>query len=47
MLDPSLWPYPPAAVEAGMTVAWLTIEDLGDPVRRHRTDDSITRALAN
>jgi DNA replication protein DnaC len=35
-----------AAVEAGMTVAWFTIEDLGVLVRRHRADDSITRALA-
>jgi DNA replication protein DnaC len=35
-----------AAVEAGMTVAWFTIEDLGVLVRRHRVDDSITRALA-
>ncbi|WP_103383254.1 IS21-like element helper ATPase IstB [Pseudonocardia dioxanivorans] len=35
-----------AAVEAGMTVAWFTIEDLGAFVRRHRADDSITRALA-
>jgi hypothetical protein len=35
-----------AAVEAGMTVAWFTIEDLGALVRSHRADDSITRALA-
>ena len=35
-----------AAIEAGMTVAWFTIEDLGALVRRHRVDDSITRALA-
>jgi DNA replication protein DnaC len=35
-----------AAVESGMTVAWFTIEDLGALVRRHRADDSITRALA-
>jgi DNA replication protein DnaC len=35
-----------AAVEAGMTVAWFTIEDLGALVRRHRVDDSIARALA-
>lgn len=35
-----------AAVEAGMTVAWFTIEDLGTLVRRHRADDSIARALA-
>lgn len=34
-----------AAVEAGMTVAWFTIEDLGVLVRRHRVDDSIARAM--
>ena len=34
-----------AAVEAGLTVAWFTIEDLGVLVRRHRPDDSISRAL--
>jgi DNA replication protein DnaC len=34
-----------AAIEAGMTVAWFTIEDLGVLVRRHRADDSIARAL--
>lgn len=33
-------------VEAGLSVTWLTIEDLGSPVRRHRSDDSIARALA-
>jgi DNA replication protein DnaC len=35
-----------AAIEAGMTVSWFTIEDLGVLVRRHRADDSIARALA-
>ncbi|MET8067507.1 IS21-like element helper ATPase IstB [Micromonospora sp. NPDC050686] len=35
-----------AAVEAGMTVAWFTIEDLGVMVRRHRPDDSVARAMA-
>lgn len=34
-----------AAIEAGMSVAWFTIEDLGVLVRRHRADDSIARAL--
>jgi DNA replication protein DnaC len=34
-----------AAVETGMTVAWFTIEDLGVMVRRHRPDDSVTRAM--
>ncbi|MEV3927801.1 IS21-like element helper ATPase IstB [Actinomadura coerulea] len=33
------------AVEAGMTVTWFNIEDLGALVRRHRADDSIARAL--
>jgi hypothetical protein len=32
-------------LEAGMTVAWFTIEDLGALVRRHRADDSIARTL--
>lgn len=35
-----------AAVEAGMTVAWFTIEDIGVMVRRHRPDDSVARAMA-
>jgi DNA replication protein DnaC len=34
-----------AAVEAGMTVAWFSIEDLGVLVRRHRVDDTIAKAL--
>lgn len=34
-----------AAVDAGMTVAWFTIEDLGALVRRHRVDDSVTKAI--
>jgi DNA replication protein DnaC len=34
-----------AAVEAGLSVMWFTIEDLGTLVRRHRVDDSIARAL--
>nr|WP_305080603.1 ATP-binding protein [Pseudonocardia sp. ICBG1142] len=34
-----------SAVEAGLTAAWFRIEDLGALVRRHRADDSITRAL--
>jgi DNA replication protein DnaC len=34
------------AVEAGMTVAWFTIEDLGGMVRSHRADDSLARAIA-
>ncbi len=35
-----------AAVEAGLSVTWFTIEDLGVLVRRHRVDDSITRTMA-
>jgi DNA replication protein DnaC len=34
-----------AAVEVGMKVAWFTLEDLGALVRRHRVDDSVTRAV--
>ncbi|EMF01925.1 IS21-like element helper ATPase IstB [Streptomyces mobaraensis NBRC 13819 = DSM 40847] len=34
-----------AAVEAGMTVAWFAVEDLGALVRRHRVDDSLARAM--
>ncbi|NDL57041.1 ATP-binding protein [Phytoactinopolyspora mesophila] len=35
-----------AAVEAGLTMAWFTIENLGALIRRHRADDSIAKALA-
>jgi len=34
------------AVEAGMRVAWFRLEDLGALIRAHRTDDSITKAVA-
>jgi DNA replication protein DnaC len=34
-----------AAVDAGLTVAWFTIEDLGALVRRHRVDDSVSKAM--
>ncbi len=34
-----------AAVEAGMHVAWFTLEALGVLVRRHRADDSVTKAI--
>ena len=34
------------AVEAGMHVAWFTLEDLGVLVRRHRADDTVTKAIA-
>ena len=33
------------AIDTGRTVAWFTIEDLGALVRRHRADDSITKAV--
>lgn len=35
-----------SAVDAGMTVAWFTIEDLGALIRRHRVDDSVSKAIA-
>ncbi|MEW1635273.1 ATP-binding protein [Streptomyces sp. NPDC093801] len=34
-----------SAVDAGMTVAWFPIEDLGDLIRRHRVDDSVSKAI--
>jgi DNA replication protein DnaC len=34
------------AVEAGIKVAWFTLEDLGALVRRHRVDDSVTKAVS-
>jgi len=33
------------AVEAGLKVAWFSLEALGVLVRRHRADDSVTRAV--
>ena len=35
-----------AAVAAGKNVAWFTLEQLGALVRRHRADDSVTKAIA-
>ncbi len=35
-----------AAVEAGMKVAWFTLEQLGVLVSRHRADDSVSKAIA-
>jgi hypothetical protein len=35
-----------AAVEAGMHVAWFTLESLSGIVRRHRVDDTITKVVA-
>jgi DNA replication protein DnaC len=34
-----------AVVEAGMRVAWFTLEGLGAIVRRHRVDDTITKVV--
>jgi DNA replication protein DnaC len=34
-----------AAVEAGKHVAWFTLEALGVLIRRHRADDSVTKAI--
>ncbi len=33
------------AVEAGMRVAWFTLEGLGVLLRRHRADDTVTKAI--
>jgi DNA replication protein DnaC len=35
-----------AAVETGKHVAWFTLENLGVLIRRHRADDSVTKAIA-
>ncbi|HWC37326.1 MAG TPA: ATP-binding protein [Acidimicrobiales bacterium] len=35
-----------AVVEAGMRVAWFTLESLGALVRRHRVDDTVTKVVA-
>src|SRR5262249_57087264 len=35
-----------AAVETGRHVAWFTLEQLGVLIRRHRPDDSVTKAIA-
>ncbi len=34
------------AVETGLKVAWFTLEDLGVLLRRHRADDTVTKAIA-
>jgi len=34
------------AVERGLHVAWFTLEDLGVLLRRHRVDDTVTKAIA-
>ncbi len=33
------------AVEAALKVAWFSLEELGVLVRRHRADDSVTKAV--
>lgn len=33
------------AVEEGLKVAWFRLEDLGQIIRAHRTDDSVTKAI--
>jgi len=33
------------AIDSGRTVAWFSIDELGALVRRHRADDSITKAI--
>ncbi len=33
------------AVEQGLRVAWFTLEDLGVLLRRHRADDTVTKAI--
>jgi DNA replication protein DnaC len=35
-----------SAVEQGMHVAWFTLEDLGGLIRRHRADDTVSKAIA-
>jgi len=34
------------ATEQGLRVSWFTLEDLGALLRRHRADDTITKAIA-
>jgi DNA replication protein DnaC len=34
------------AIDQGLSVAWFSVEDLGVIIRRHRVDDSISRAFA-
>ena len=33
------------AVEQGLHVAWFTLEDLGGLIRRHRADDTVSKAI--
>ena len=34
------------AVEQGLHVAWFTLEDLGGLIRRHRADDTVSKAIS-
>ena len=34
------------AVEEGLRVAWFTLEDLGQLLRRHRADDTVSKAIS-
>jgi len=34
------------AVEEGLSVAWFSVEDLGTIVRRHRVDDTVSKAFS-
>lgn len=34
------------AVDAGLSVAWFSVEDLGTIIRRHRVDDTVSKAFA-
>jgi len=34
------------AVDQGLSVAWFSVEDLGTIIRRHRVDDTVSKAFA-
>jgi hypothetical protein len=34
------------AIEHGLHVAWFTLEDLGGLIRRHRADDTVSKAIS-
>jgi DNA replication protein DnaC len=36
-----------AAIDVQMTVAWFSVEDLGALVRRHRVDDTVSKAFVS
>ena len=36
-----------AAIDVQLTVAWFSVEDLGALVRRHRVDDTVSKAFAS